>query len=210
MTGVTNRAFNPADLINVALEELVKARYELPGYSTLDRAATTIRTKVNQALFAEIEQRVEASARDELLGLLHVDAGSRRSPFNELKRSARRPSLSRLKEHTQTLIRLDEIGDTDQWLGDLAPVKASHFAGEARVLDASDMRKISETKRLALLVCLVHQARIRGRDELAEMVCRRMATIQAATLRCAAWPPPTRCGASASTTPTNNIRWRPS
>jgi len=161
----------------VALEELVKARYELPGYSTLDRAATTTRTKVNQALFAEIEQRVEASARDELLGLLHVDAGARRSPFDELKWSARRPSLSRLKEHTQTLIRLDEIGATDQWLGDLAPVKASHFAGEARVLDASDMRKISETKRLALLVCLVHQARIRGRDELAEMVCRRMATI---------------------------------
>ena len=60
MTGVTNRAFNPADLINVALEELVKARYELPGYSTLDRAATTTRTKVNQALFAEIKQRVEA------------------------------------------------------------------------------------------------------------------------------------------------------
>jgi len=168
---------NPADLINVALEELVKARYELPGYSTLDRAATTIRTNVNQRLFAEIEQRVESSAREELLGLLNVDPVSRRSRFDELKRSARRPSLSRLKEHTQTLIRLDELGDTDQWLGDLAPVKASHFAGEARVLDASDMRKIGETKRLALLVCLVHQARIRGRDELAEMVCRRMATI---------------------------------
>lgn len=27
---------NPADLINVALEELVRARCELPGYSTLD------------------------------------------------------------------------------------------------------------------------------------------------------------------------------
>ena len=27
---------NPADLINVALEELVRARLELPGYSTLD------------------------------------------------------------------------------------------------------------------------------------------------------------------------------
>lgn len=44
---------NPADLINVALGELVKARYELPGYSTLDRAASTIRANVNQALFTE-------------------------------------------------------------------------------------------------------------------------------------------------------------
>ena len=30
---------NPADLINVALEELVRARCELPGYTTLDAMA---------------------------------------------------------------------------------------------------------------------------------------------------------------------------
>ena len=52
---------NPADLINVALEVLVKARYELPGYSTLDRAATTIRANVNQTLFNEIDRRVGPS-----------------------------------------------------------------------------------------------------------------------------------------------------
>ena len=28
---------NPADLINIALEELVKSNCELPGYTTLDR-----------------------------------------------------------------------------------------------------------------------------------------------------------------------------
>ena len=32
---------NPADLINVALEELVRQRCELPGYTTLDLAATS-------------------------------------------------------------------------------------------------------------------------------------------------------------------------
>lgn len=38
---------NPADLINVALEELVRARCELPGYTTLDAMASTIRAEVN-------------------------------------------------------------------------------------------------------------------------------------------------------------------
>lgn len=33
---------NPADLINVALEELVRARCELPGYTTLDAMATSM------------------------------------------------------------------------------------------------------------------------------------------------------------------------
>lgn len=168
---------NPADLINVALEELIKAHYELPGYSTLDRAASTIRARVNQAFFAEIGSRVDAASRQVLLGLLQVDNWSRHSRFDDFKRPARRPSLSRLKAHTETLRSLDQIGDTAMWLGGLAPAKAAHFAAEARVLDASDMNKITETKRLALLVCLVHRARIRGRDELAEMLCRRMATI---------------------------------
>ena len=35
---------NPADLINVALEELVRARLELPTYGTLDDLAARIRT----------------------------------------------------------------------------------------------------------------------------------------------------------------------
>jgi hypothetical protein len=35
---------NPADLINVALDELVRQRCELPGYTTLDAMATSIRT----------------------------------------------------------------------------------------------------------------------------------------------------------------------
>ena len=42
---------NPADLINVALEELVRARLELPGYSTLDELAATIRTRVNEGFY---------------------------------------------------------------------------------------------------------------------------------------------------------------
>ena len=42
---------HPADLINVAIEELVKQRYELPAFSTLDRLACHIRSIVNSRLF---------------------------------------------------------------------------------------------------------------------------------------------------------------
>ncbi|MCP4966884.1 MAG: Tn3 family transposase [bacterium] len=168
---------NPADLINVALEELVKARYELPGYSTLDRTAGRIRAEVNHEFFLQIGQRVDPASRALLLGMLDVDPSARRSRFDELKRPARRPSLSRLKEHTQHLKMLDATGGTEIWLAEVPPAKTVHFAAEARVLDASDLRKVGESKRLALLVCLLHQARIRARDDLAEMLCRRMATI---------------------------------
>lgn len=168
---------NPADLISVALEELVKARFELPGYTTLDKLTARVRTDVNQELFAGIVVRLDPVDRSVLLGLLDVDPVTRRSPFDEMKRPARKPSLSRLREHTGHLQRLDAMGDTEVWLEGLSPTKAADFAAEAGVLDASDLGKVAESKRLALLACLVHQARIRSRDDLAEMLCRRMATI---------------------------------
>ena len=35
---------NPADLLNAAIEELVRAHYELPAFSTLDRLTAHLRT----------------------------------------------------------------------------------------------------------------------------------------------------------------------
>ncbi len=42
---------NPADLINVALEELLRARCELPGYTTLDAMTSAVRTEVNNGFY---------------------------------------------------------------------------------------------------------------------------------------------------------------
>ena len=42
---------NPADLINVALDMLIRQGCELPGYTTLDEATKTIRTQVNRGFF---------------------------------------------------------------------------------------------------------------------------------------------------------------
>src|SRR5947209_2960844 len=62
------------------------------------------------------------------------------------------------------------------WPG-VPPAKVSHFAGEAAVLDADELSGVSEDKRLTLLACLVHTARIRARDEVVTMFCKRMAII---------------------------------
>ncbi|MFG2526036.1 hypothetical protein [Streptomyces sp. NPDC048527] len=37
----------PADLINIALEKVVEAGLELPGFTTLDVLAAMVRTEVN-------------------------------------------------------------------------------------------------------------------------------------------------------------------
>nr|WP_158717975.1 DUF4158 domain-containing protein [Streptomyces sp. NRRL F-2664] len=70
------------DLVNVALEELVRAGLELPGFSTLDRMAASIRTRVEGEICAGIAEGV-GQARDRLAGLLVVPDGERRSPFDQ-------------------------------------------------------------------------------------------------------------------------------
>jgi hypothetical protein len=49
------------------------------------------------------------------------------------------------------------------------------FAAEAMGLDVLDMRRIQRApRRRALLVCMLHQAQVQTRDQLAEMLLRRM------------------------------------
>lgn len=45
-------------LINVAIEELVRQRYELPAFSTLDRLACHIRSIVNTRLFRRVARKL--------------------------------------------------------------------------------------------------------------------------------------------------------
>ena len=49
---------DPPDLINVALEMLVKESLELPAFSTLDEIASRVRREVNTGMFEQIDGRV--------------------------------------------------------------------------------------------------------------------------------------------------------
>ena len=70
---------------------------------------------------------------------------------------------------------MDALGDTSAWLAGVAPAKVTDFAGEAAAQDIDTLSRYDPVKRLALVACLVHTARMRARDDLAEMLCKRVA-----------------------------------
>ncbi|WP_436778293.1 Tn3 family transposase [Yinghuangia sp. YIM S09857] len=168
---------NPADLINVALEQLIRRRRELPAFSTLNEMAAAIRAEVNRGVFAAVSGRVPGDARARLLRLLVVDPAVRRSQFDRLKDPAKAATVGKLKARLAHLAALDAIGPTGAWLVGVPMAKVGHFAGEARLTDANDMGKVGEAKRLSLLASLVHTLRISARDEVTDMFCKRMAVI---------------------------------
>jgi hypothetical protein len=167
---------HPPDLINVALERLAQARLELPAFSTLDSMESTIRGQVNGQIFQTIWRSLGAVDRARIEALLVVGPGGK-SDLDRLKKPARRASWSKFKAQAARLAWVEDLCDTEMVLEGIAASKIADFAGVADAADADVLGRTYtvDAKRVALLVCLVHTAQARARDDLAEMLCKRMA-----------------------------------
>lgn len=168
---------NPADLINVAIEQLVRDRIELPAFSALDRLGRRIRTLVNGRYFTLIGARLTADEKQRLDDLLVVTDARIKSPLQAIKRLPKRSSLQHFQELIDHIAALDELVGSELHLADVPELKRKHFAAEARVLDAAELRDFGPAKRHALLLCLIHRARVQTRDDLAEMFIKRMGNL---------------------------------
>ena len=166
---------HPPDLINVALELLVREGLELPGFSTLNEIAARVRAEINSGMFARILARMTQPEILRVNRLLEV-AGDK-SQFDVLKRSAGKASWSQFREQVAHMRWVASLGGSAGWLEGIAESKIADFAGEAQAADAAVMRDVSQPKRTALLACLIHVAQTRARDELGDMFCKRMAVI---------------------------------
>ena len=88
---------HPADLINVAVEELVKERYELPAFSTLDRLVGHIRTVVNNRLFGRIVKAMTPAQRELIDRLITNSSPELELTLSELKSPPKSARLSQIQ-----------------------------------------------------------------------------------------------------------------
>jgi hypothetical protein len=148
---------NPADLINVAIDALMRQRVEVPAFSTLDRLVRRVRTLVNRQLFEQILARLSIDEQARLDTLLIATVERSPTIFNNLKLVAKRPSHHHLDALLTHLTWLDSLGQFTPILDGVRPLKIQHFAAEAKALDAAELKDITPPKRLTLLVCLIHR-----------------------------------------------------
>lgn len=109
--------------------------------------------------------------------LLLPDEKVYRTPFNLLKQPPKKPSPKNLQELLRQLNWLRNLGDFREVIKDIPTQKIRHFAGEAKSLDAGEMKKFSAPKRYALLVCSVDRALVNTRDALGQMFVRQIAKL---------------------------------
>ena len=128
---------HPADLINVAIEELVKESCELPAFKTLDELSQRVRSLVNRQLFETTLQRLSSDEHQRLEQLLELDPQRRRSQFSDLKQSPKRATVSHLRQLQTRLAWLLEIANTESLLQGIPNSKVKHLAAELTFPDKS-------------------------------------------------------------------------
>jgi TnpA family transposase len=172
---------DPADLINRAVEALQAAAVDLPAFSTLDRLVNRLRAEVHGRLYDRVAARLSAEQAAALDGLLVVPSDGATTGFTRLKQAPGPASPKTLGLWADRLAWLDGLIDPDWPLEGIAHTKLRQFAAEAAALEVADLLDIARPgKRHALLLALLRQARMRCRDELIEMLLRRVRRTQAA------------------------------
>ncbi len=166
-----------ADIVNTAIEELVRQRYELPGFSTLFRAARAARFAINRGYYRQIYQATDALARANIATLFERDSAERRSSWDRLKSEPGQPTVKRIRAF---LVHLDwlrkQVASTNPLTG-IPAVKLQRFAAEARVLNAARMKELTEEKRFALAAALLFRQLARAYDDAADMLIRQVQRI---------------------------------
>ena len=174
---------HPSDLINVAIEMLVKESYELPAFSTLERLAKHLRAISHNELYRQISSQLNRAERDYLDGLIARPEAEAKAMLNRLKAAPKSEKLTHLVQLQQTFDELMSFGDAQRLLEGVNLVKIKHLAAYAKTLDITEFRDINVAKRRTLLLCLLYRAQVKMRDHLVEMFLKRMRKIDASARR---------------------------
>lgn len=161
-----------ADLINVALEELVRQRYELPAFSTILRTARAARTEVNQGYHNQVRESLSDEAREKLCTLLNRPTEDTQSTWDRLKQEPKQATTQNTRDFLEHLDWLREYALPSVAFAGIPDVKVKQFAAEARSLDLSSIHDCAEAKRLTLTAALVVVQTARALDDVADMFVR--------------------------------------
>ncbi len=161
-----------ADIINVALEDLVRNRYELPAFATMLRTARSARAEINQGYHTQIRERLSVVATTALNTLLERPPEGTQSSWDRLKTEPKQATTQHTRDFLEHLEWLRAHSVQPDVFAGLPDVKVKQFAAEARSLDLSSIRDCAEPKRLTLTAALVLVQTARAFDDAADMFVR--------------------------------------
>lgn len=166
------------DLINVAIEELLRHSYELPGFSTLVKVAQRERNRAYATLYQQVNAALKPEHQALLDALFVVDPVTQRTPWDRLKDPVGKPTLSNLAALADQLVWFGPFQAAIKSVSTLPEAKRRHFASEAMAYDRATMRDIKPLRRYTLVCALLASQYSGTLDDTAEMYIKRIRAIQ--------------------------------
>jgi len=165
------------DLINVGIEELVRRRFELPAFDTLDRTTRRIRATVARSTCQSVASVLGDEEKARIDAIFILNPATRHTLWNSLKVEPGAPTLSHLRELIARLsiVSVENVGV--KALAFLPDAKLKHFAMEARTLDAGRMQALEPNKRYTLAAAFLAVQSSSATDDVVEMFIKRMSKI---------------------------------
>lgn len=165
------------DIINVMLEELVRARYELPGFSTLERLAMAAREQVNTGYCQAITQALSARDKQLIDDLLKTADDTSSSPWQTLKREPKKPTNKEVRQYLSHLQHLHQLAARLPKVS-MPAAKYTYFRTLARALDAAEMAEQRPDRRYALAVILIRSQYSKTLDDVADLFLRLVGNLE--------------------------------
>ena len=169
---------DPVDIINSAIDALIRHGFELPALDTLRRLAGTAHSKVNAAQWSEVCDSLPFEQRVALETMLVVDPKTQKSPFANLCTAPGRASRRNLNALIDRYQWLQQLPDPTTALQSIADSKILQWSNEARRLNALELREYITPRRYTLLMAVIHDARGQVLDDLTQMLLRLVRKIE--------------------------------
>lgn len=164
-----------ADIINDMIETLIKERFELPGFSTLERMARAARVLINRKLYAQITKGISDESINFLDTLFDATLApdSTTSQWAFLKQEMQSPTTKNVNAFIQRLKQLQEWrAKAPATINEIPAHRLEQFIEEATALDSSDMKSLRQDKRYALAATMLYFKLATGLDDIASVIIR--------------------------------------
>ncbi|NHZ66818.1 DUF4158 domain-containing protein [Massilia genomosp. 1] len=129
-----------ADIINVIIEELVRQRFELPAFTTLNRKAFAVRSQVNDRYFRTLASPLPEAVINRFDEMLTPAPVRGMSGWQQMKQDPKKPTNTEVRIYLQHLQWLKSWSTELPAVAHIPVVKRSQYVHEARALDVADMK----------------------------------------------------------------------
>jgi len=160
----------PSLMFDFATSWLTQHKIILPGETTLSRLISEIRERSSKRLWTRLSVLPTSEQKLKLEALLHVSEGDRTSLFDYYRKGPVTISAPAFNETMKRYLELREFGLRKLSFSHIPPIRLKNLASHAGVISIKKIARMSDDRRIAMLVAFVKSFEIFALDDALDVL----------------------------------------